>query len=316
MTWSPEESNSVPDLFEPESFLIPPMDTLLRRLFGARWGVVLVAAPERIRLEPVMNFLADYSIQLAFYSEFSADIGNFDDLERETNRIKTLKDLVNEADSALPAGEQTGEPGTTEPAHRHVPRNPEFIFVQDLDAKNIADAVQAALSGRLVIGGLRADGSFTALRRFRELVGSNHLVAAVLMGVVGLNSVRRICDECKTIVEYEMSNQDAFLLGVAQSKLRGCEGEGCEECDRTGFTGEILIHEVFEMSEKLRGGVLQDIPLRRLRIDAKREGMMTLLDAAWSLAEAGETTLDEVIRIADATDPGSGDDIGESMGES
>jgi hypothetical protein len=313
MTWS-EDNESGKGIFEPEAFLVPPTEALLRKLFGARWGIILVSAPETIPLEPVLDFLADYSIQLAFYSGFSAESGDFSGLERERSSIKTLDELLQEAEKALPKDEENSEP-VLEPVKNmpvvsHVPRNPEFIFVPELDSKVIPEAVQAALSGRLVIAGIRAGGSFPALKIFRELVGSKHLSAAILMGIIGLNAVGRICSACKAIVEYEMTNQDAFLLGVNDSKLRGCRGEGCARCDKTGMSGQMLIHEGFEVSENLRTGILQNVPLRRLRMEAKREGMRTLLDAVWSLAEDGETTLEEVMRIADDTDPGSDEEPG------
>ena len=316
MSWSPEDISPDAYEFEPEAFLIPPMEGFLRRIFGARWGIILVSAPSNVRIMPILDFLANYSLQLAYYSQFSAEEGDLESLQREKVRLRTMEEILKEAQAALPHDDtQTETPSAGEDVVRHVPRNPEYIFLPDLNIDTVSEAVQAALSGHLVIAGIHAEGSFPALGAFRDLAGSNHLVAASLMGIIGLNTVPRICPECRVEVEYEVTDQDAFLLGASQSKLRGFRGMGCEECGQTGFCGRILIHEGFEISEKLRADILGNVPLRRLRMSAKREGMVTLLDAAWTLVEAGETILEEVVRIADVTDPGSDEDIGEAVGE-
>ena len=305
MTLIPDE-DSPALLFEPEAFLVPPMDGFLRRLFGARWGIILVSSPLDIPLEPVMDFLADYSLQMAYYSEFSVEIHDFNRLQPEERRIRTLEDVLNEAKSATESGEPpSGAPTSGEHSVRHVPRNPELVFVPRFDSPDeVREIVEATLRGSLVVAGITAEGSFPALKAFRAMVGSNHLVAASLMGIIGLNAVGWICPECKVAVEYDLEDQDAYLLGVEDPTLRGFKGLGCEKCGDTGFISRVMIREGLEISEKLRTSILNETPLRRLRLEAKHEGMVTLLDGAWSLQKAGETTIDEVVRIADVTDPG------------
>ncbi len=305
MTWIPEDSESELYAFEPERFLVPPMEGILRRLFGARWGMILVSAPEMVNLNPVLDFLADYSLQLSYYSQISAEQGDFEALERDKRRIRTIDEILEEAQEAMPAtDDELPEVGENEQNVHHVPRNPECVFIPELGPEIVSETVETALSGRLVIAGLRAEGSFPALQTFRSLVGSDHLAAASLMGIVGLNTVVGICPECKVRVEYELDESDAIFLGMEEKNLVGYHGTGCDACGGTGHSGRILIHEGFEVSEKLRTGLLEAMPPRHLRLHAINEGMTTLLDAAWALSEAGETTLEEVIRIAEVTDPG------------
>jgi type II secretory ATPase GspE/PulE/Tfp pilus assembly ATPase PilB-like protein len=315
MTWCPEDEPGG-DPFEPEAFLIPPMEGLLRRLFGMRWGVILVSAPVNVPLEPIIDFLANFSLQTSFYSEFSAELGEFENLQKEEKKIKTVEEVVREAVSE--DQDTTEAVSNKDDANivRHVPRNPELIFMPELNSEqDIRELVRIALSGKLIIAGIRSEGSFTALKVFRECVGSGHLVAASLAGIIAVNTVARNCPECKVAVEYELDNQDAFLLGAEDSKLKGFKGMGCEQCEFSGFEGRIMIHEGLDLSEKLRTEIAADMPLRRIRLEAKAEGMVTLLDSAWSLQRLGETTMDEVVRIADITDPGSPDDIGEPVSE-
>ncbi len=302
MDWPSDTENSGYYAFEPERFLIPPMEGFLRRIFAARWGMILVSGPEAMNLPVILNFLANFALQQVYYSEFSAQKADFQDLESERRRLRTIEEVLEEAREAVSrSGKEEGETGEYS---GHIPRNSDVVFISDLRPELVSDSVATSLGGRLVVSGIRSEGSFPALRAFKDLLGSDHLVAASLMGIIGLNVVSRICPECKVEVEYDLDDEDCFLIGMHRKKLQGFRGMGCESCQGSGYMGKILIHEGFEMSPKLRNGLLESLPLRQLRILAKQEGMRTLLDATWDLADAGETTLDEVIRIADVTDPG------------
>ncbi len=331
MTWSFDPDEPGYYAFEPERFLIPPMEGFLRRILGARWGLILVSAPHSIDLPAILEFLANFSLQQVYYSSFSAETGDFYNLEGEKRSIRTIEEVLEEArkalsepeigedrewrveriDEATEGGEESepetaGKEDAQDEQSRHVsiPRNSDLVFISEINEKLMPKAVEAAMTGKLVVSGIRADGSFPALKRAIDLLGSGHLAAASLMGIIGLNTVARICPECKVRVEHSLSDEDIMLVGGKETTVHSYQGMGCEACGGTGYSGRILIHEAFELSEKLRTGLLESTPPRQLRMLAKREGMRTLLDATWTLAEAGETTLDEVVRIADVTDPG------------
>ncbi|HDS30592.1 MAG TPA: hypothetical protein ENN67_06050 [Firmicutes bacterium] len=306
MTWFGEKDESQSYEFEPERFMVPPTDGLLKRLFGARWGVILLSAPDTVNLRPILDFLADFALQLSFYSRISTFSGEFSELERDEIRIRTIDDILEEAKKSIPEPDEAPDP---DDVIRQVPRNPEIIFIPDLNEKIVPSAIESAMSGKLVILGIRSEGSFPALQLYRVLVGSDHLAAATLMGIIAFNTVARICPECRVSIEYDLSDEDSILLGIETRKLKGFRGMGCQKCDNTGTRGQILIHEGFEVSENIRNKILENMPLRNLRLLAKREGMSTLLDAAWTLSEAGETTLEEVMKIADLTDPGRASEI-------
>lgn len=302
MTWFSDEEDFELYAFEPERFLVPPMEGFLRRIFAARWGMILVSAPENIDLEQILDFLANYSLQIAYYSELSASQQDFYKLEKDERKIRTIDEVLKEARDSVPGVKITDQ--VSHEIQFTPPRNPEVVFIEEIDNENVSDAVEASMSQRLVVAGIRAEGSFPALQLFREYVKSDHLAAACLMGIIGLNTVGRICPECRVMVEHELDNIDQMMIGNREEKLVSHVGMGCESCNSTGYRGQILIHEAFEMTEKIRSRILAGIKPRQLRMIAKQEGMATLLDATWALAEAGETTLEEVTRIAEDTDPG------------
>ena len=309
MTWFSASDDSELYAFEPERFLVPPMEGFLRRIFGARWGVILVGAPEHIDLDQILDFLANYSLQCSYYSEFSAEKQDFYELEKDERKIKTIEEVLKDAQDAVPDFQITDQVSHIIRIDNIPPRNPEVVFISELDNENISGAIRAALNQRLVVCGIRAEGSFPALQLFREYVKSDHLVAACLMGIIALNTVGRICPECKMRMEHELDDLDQLMVGSRGKKVLSYVGMGCEECDFTGYQGEILIHEGLELTENLRNRILSRTKPRNLRVIAKQEGMRTLLDAAWMLAEAGETTLDEVIRMAEDTDPGGSEPV-------
>jgi hypothetical protein len=291
--------------FEPERFLIPPMEGFLRRIFSARWGLIIVSAPKNINLPTIMNFLANFSIQQSYYSEFSASLGNFENLEAENRELKSIEDVIAEAREVLDRAEsEVTDEALPEDRTGHIPRNSDIVFTYELSPKVAPSVVEGALSGNLVAAGIRAEGSFPALRNLIDLLQSDYLVASCLMGIIGLNTVARICPYCKVRIEHVLDKDDMILVGRKEQKLYSYKGMGCDQCGGTGYAGRILVHEGFEASEKLRSNIQASTPLRQLRMLAKQEGMRTLLDAAWTLAEKSETTLDEVLRIADVTDPG------------
>lgn len=305
MSLPPDDSGSDYYVFEPERFLVPPIEGFLRRIFGARWGLILVSAAKRVNLRTILDFLANFSLQQVYYTSFSAEQGDFYELEGERRKVRTIEDVIDEARDAAanppePIDEEPTEGLTTE----RLPRTPDLVFIPELENDIVPSAVESAMTGHLVVSGIRAEGSFPALQSFLDLLGSEHLAAASLMGILGLNTVERICEHCRVRVEYELEDDDVALIGGQKRTLTGYKGMGCESCNGTGYKGRILIHEGFEMMPEIRSAILKGTALRNLRILAKRKGMTTLLDAAWALSEAGETSLDEVIRIAEVTDPG------------
>lgn len=307
MSIPPDDEGSGYYAFEPERFLVPPMEGFLRRVLGARWGLILVSGARQVNLPTILDFLANFSLQQVYYTSFSAGQDDFYGLEGERRKLRTIEDVLDEARAAAenPLAPIEPDPEEEGVSPSTLPRTPDLVFIPELEAGIVPSAVESAMTGHLVVSGIRAEGSFPALQSFIDLVGSEHLAAASLMGILGLNTVARICERCKMRVEYELSEQDIILIGGRERVLTGYKGLGCESCGGTGYRGRILIHEGFEMMSEIRSAILKGMPPRNLRILAKRSGMTTLLDAAWSLAEAGETSLEEIVRIADVTDPGS-----------
>lgn len=179
-------------------------------------------------------------------------------------------------------------------------QDPDIIMIgeiRDLDTAEMA--IQAALTGHLVLSSLHTNDAPTAITRLLELGVPSYLVRATLVGVVAQRLVRTLCPHCKQQrqVDAEVWNVLVKPWTVPLPK-QVYEPAGCQECRETGFKGRQGIYEVMPFSEALQEYAEDRSDLPRLRLHAYKEGMRSLrLSGALKVA-AGLTTINEVLRVA------------------
>jgi type IV pilus assembly protein PilB len=177
-------------------------------------------------------------------------------------------------------------------------QDPDIVMVGEIrDRETAGIAVQAALTGHLVLSTLHTNDAPGAITRLIDLGVAPYLVSASLIGVLAQRLVRKICPNCKE--EYEPTPAIRKMVehwnGSAMKFYRGI---GCKKCRNTGYVGRIAIHELFISDEKLQEMVVQGATLRGLRKAALETGMRPLhLDGVDKVA-AGITTIDEILRVA------------------
>jgi type IV pilus assembly protein PilB len=177
-------------------------------------------------------------------------------------------------------------------------QDPDIVMVGEIrDQETAAIAVQAALTGHLVLSTLHTNDAPGAITRLIDLGVAPYLVSASLIGVLAQRLVRKICPNCKE--EYEPSV--AIRKMVEQwngSPLKFYRGIGCKKCRNTGYVGRIAIHELFSPDDQIQEMIVQGATLKSLRTAALRVGMRALhLDGVDKVA-AGITTIDEILRVA------------------
>ena len=160
-------------------------------------------------------------------------------------------------------------------------------------------AIQAALTGHLVLSSLHTNDAPTAITRLLELGVPSYLVRATLVGVVAQRLVRTLCPHCKQATEPDAEVWNAMVkpwtLPLPKQVYKPA---GCQECRETGFKGRQGIYEVMPFSEALQEYAEEKTDLPRLRRHAYKEGMRSLrLSGALKVA-AGLTTINEVLRVA------------------
>jgi type IV pilus assembly protein PilB len=167
--------------------------------------------------------------------------------------------------------------------------------IRDEATANIA--VQAALTGHLVLSTLHTNDAAGAVTRLLDLNVAPYLVSASLIAVLAQRLVRKICVSCKT--EYE---PPASIKKVAENLGGEIEkfyrGVGCKKCRNTGYSGRIAIHELFVPDEKIIEMINDRASLKKLRDKALQNGMVPLQLDGLEKVKAGIVPIEEILRTA------------------
>ena len=178
-------------------------------------------------------------------------------------------------------------------------QDPDIIMVGEIrDLETAEMAIQAALTGHLVLSTLHTNDAPSAITRLLELGVSHYLLRATLLGVMAQRLVRTLCPHCKAPVQLDADDWQALtkpwnapLPGNAQQAV------GCIECRDTGYRGRAGVYEIMLLNDAIKPLITADTDLIALRRQAFKDGMHSLrLSGAQKIA-AGLTTLEEVLRV-------------------
>lgn len=176
-------------------------------------------------------------------------------------------------------------------------QDPDVIMVGEIrDLETAEIAVQAALTGHLVLATLHTNDAVTAITRLRELGIPSFLIASCVVMAGAQRLVRKICPDCKQ--QYQPDKEILELLGIGESPVGGfVRGEGCNYCFNTGHRGREGVFEILKVDDDIQSAILQGKNAPEIKEMAVRKGMKTLLDAAVSKISEGITTVEEVKRV-------------------
>ena len=158
-------------------------------------------------------------------------------------------------------------------------------------------AVQAALTGHLVLSTLHTNDAPSTINRLMNMGIEPFLVASSLNLVCAQRLVRRVCTNCK--VEDEIAPAALEQIGFdakAAKSVKPKKGTGCEKCNKTGYKGRVGLYEVMEINDELRELVLIGASSLELKKKAVEHGMITLRASGLQKLRDGVTTLEEVLR--------------------
>ncbi len=186
-------------------------------------------------------------------------------------------------------------------------QDPDIIMVGEIRDLETADmAIQAALTGHLVLSTLHTNDAPSSITRLLDLGVPSYLLNATLLGIMAQRLVRTLCPHCKQ--PQPMSENDNELWDNLVSPWKAARPTqlqrpvGCLECRMTGYAGRIGIYEILLMSPALRKTINAETDIAALREQASREGMKPLRISGAQKVAAGLTTLEEVIKIAPPPD--------------
>lgn len=180
-------------------------------------------------------------------------------------------------------------------------QDPDVVMIGEIRDKETATiAVQAALTGHLVLSTLHTNDACGAITRLIDLGVAPYLVGASLIGVIAQRLVRKICSNCKE--EYQIPSKLRKVVekwGVDIPVFH--RGLGCRKCRNTGYVGRIAIHEMFTPDEEILDMIATGKSIKDIRRVAVENGMLPLQHDGIEKVKAGITTIEEILRVTNVT---------------
>ncbi|SDU33238.1 general secretion pathway protein E [Pseudomonas pohangensis] len=178
-------------------------------------------------------------------------------------------------------------------------QDPDIIMVGEIrDLETAEMAIQAALTGHLVLSTLHTNDAPSAITRLLELGVPYYLLKATLLGVMAQRLVRTLCPQCKAPVEIDESDWQALTRPwSAPLPTQAHRAVGCTECRDTGYRGRAGVYEIMLLNDGIKPLITADTDLITLRRQAFKEGMRSLRLSGAQKVAAGLTTIEEVLRV-------------------
>jgi type II secretory ATPase GspE/PulE/Tfp pilus assembly ATPase PilB-like protein len=177
-------------------------------------------------------------------------------------------------------------------------QDPDVIMVGEIrDAETAEVAIQASLTGHLVLSTLHTNDSASAITRLTDMGVAPFKIAASLAGVLAQRLVRTICPNCKA-PHYPSREVLAMLRYAGDHRRQFHRGSGCQQCFDTGCRGRVGIYEFLRATPELKDLITTGATLSELQKQHRIQGGSTLLEDGLRRAEDGMTSVEEVMRVA------------------
>lgn len=179
-------------------------------------------------------------------------------------------------------------------------QDPDIILVGEIrDGETAEIAMRAAITGHLVFSTIHTNDAVSSINRLIDMGLEPYMVSSALVGVVSQRLVRRICTGCRKPYDPDEDEIAKLKLSPGQKLYRG---EGCQDCNGTGYKGRIAIHEIVVMTKGMKTLLEKRASEEEMRQLAISEGTQMLADSAAALVLEGITTVDEMNRVAYSID--------------
>ena len=159
--------------------------------------------------------------------------------------------------------------------------------------------MRAAITGHLVFSTIHTNDAVSSINRLVDMGLEPYMVSSALVGVVAQRLVRRICTNCRKAYDADPDLIEQFNFEPGQKLYKG---EGCTDCNGSGYKGRIAIHEVVVITRGMKTLLEKRAPEDEMRVLAVKEGTQMLMDSALALVVEGITTIAEANRVAYSVD--------------
>jgi general secretion pathway protein E len=177
-------------------------------------------------------------------------------------------------------------------------QDPDKIMIGEIrDQETLEIAIKAALTGHLVISTLHTNDSISAIPRMVDMGIQEYLISGALVAIQAQRLVRKICKHCK-VEEIVPASTKEELKEFLPENTRFYKGEGCRECNDTGYMGREMICEVLNISEELSSLIAKGASKEALHEQALKDGFVGIFQNGIQKAIDGVTSLEEILRVA------------------
>jgi general secretion pathway protein E len=179
-------------------------------------------------------------------------------------------------------------------------QDPDVIMVGEIRDRETAEiAIQAALTGHLVFSTLHTNDSASAVTRLVEMGTEPFLVSSSVIAVMAQRLLRRVCEHCRRVLRptAEMLAEVGITAEQASGRTLYTGGAGCAACKETGYRGRTGIHELLVLDDEVRALIMKNADASAIRRAATAAGMLSLREDGATKVLAGETTIEEVLRV-------------------
>ncbi len=178
--------------------------------------------------------------------------------------------------------------------------DPDVVLLGEIrDHETAQIAIEASLTGHLVLSTLHTNDAPSAITRLTEMDIEPFLVGSALDCVVAQRLARRLCDRCKTPYSHDPRSLEALRIGYDSSQPVPTlfQPVGCSQCSNTGYHGRIALHEVMSVSEEIERLAVARASSAEIGRVAREQGMLTLREDGWAKAQLGYTSVEEILRV-------------------
>lgn len=184
-----------------------------------------------------------------------------------------------------------------------VRQDPDIILVGEIRDSETADiAINAALTGHLLLSTLHANDAATSIPRLLEMKVEPFLIASTIEIIIAQRLVRRICESCRVSITVSIEELKETLPSIdkflGKGKIRLYKGKGCGACNDTGYFGRVGIFEVLPISNELRELILKKPTISEIYELEEEQGIKSIFEDGLDKAKNGITTIEEILRVA------------------
>ncbi|MEM1013309.1 MAG: ATPase, T2SS/T4P/T4SS family, partial [Planctomycetota bacterium] len=179
-------------------------------------------------------------------------------------------------------------------------QDPDVVMLGEIrDGETARIAVQASLTGHLVLSTLHTNDAPASITRLINIGVEPYLISAAVNGILAQRLIRKVCPHCQETFVPSDEAKAVYERNGFDCSRNMTKGVGCDKCRQTGYTGRLGLYELLKMDDALRDAVTTNPEVNALRRQCREAGLVVLREDGWNKVEQGLTTVDEVLRVTE-----------------